>query len=69
MAAEDRKLIVSVAINGGELLESDTPYVPITPEEIAASTCEAAGAGAAIAHIHVRADDGTPSDDSSAFDG
>ncbi|MBO0155234.1 3-keto-5-aminohexanoate cleavage protein, partial [Vibrio parahaemolyticus] len=31
-----------------------SPYLPITPEQIATSALEAAEAGAAIAHIHVR---------------
>jgi 3-keto-5-aminohexanoate cleavage enzyme len=61
------ELIISVAVNGGELRLSDTPYVPITPEAIAQSTREAAEAGAAIAHIHVRADDGSPSVDLERF--
>ena len=34
---------------------------PKTPEQIANAAIEAAKAGAAIAHIHVRENDGTPS--------
>ena len=49
-----RKIIVSCAITGS----ADTPArncaVPVTPSEIAASAIDAAKAGAAIVHIHVR---------------
>jgi uncharacterized protein (DUF849 family) len=38
-----------------------TPYLPITPEQIANSALEAAEAGAAVAHIHVRHPNGKPS--------
>jgi 3-keto-5-aminohexanoate cleavage enzyme len=60
-------LIVTAAINGGEWMTSDTPYIPLTPEAIASATIEAADAGAAIAHIHVRAEDGEPSSDVSLY--
>lgn len=60
-------LIVSVAVNGGELTRADTPHVPLTPEEIASSAIEACKAGAAIAHVHVRAEDGSPSTDVSRY--
>ena len=49
-----RKIILSCAITGS----ADTPArncaVPVTPSEIAASAIDAAKAGAAIVHIHVR---------------
>jgi len=41
--------------------------VPITPEQIADSCIEAAQAGAAIVHIHVREEDGGPSRDVGKF--
>ncbi|NEE41006.1 3-keto-5-aminohexanoate cleavage protein, partial [Streptomyces sp. SID7982] len=41
-----------------------SPHVPVTPEQIAASAVEAAGAGAAVVHIHVREPEtGAPSRD------
>lgn len=49
-----RKVIVSCAITGGADTVGKHPAIPVTPEEIAASAVEAAAAGAAIAHIHVR---------------
>jgi 3-keto-5-aminohexanoate cleavage enzyme len=46
--------IISVAITGSITQPSQTPHLPITPQQIAESAIEAHGAGAAIAHIHVR---------------
>ena len=57
------KLIISVAVTGGSYNRDSSPYLPITPDEIADSAVDAYHAGAAIAHIHVRNDDGTPCHD------
>ncbi len=48
------KLIISVGITGSRITRKQTPYIPITPEEIARSGIEAWRAGASILHIHVR---------------
>jgi 3-keto-5-aminohexanoate cleavage enzyme len=48
------KLIISVATTGSATMRSQTPYVPITEEEIAQQVVDSWRAGAAIAHIHVR---------------
>jgi uncharacterized protein (DUF849 family) len=50
----DRDVIVSCAITGSADTVGKHPAIPVTPEEIATSAIEAAKAGAAIAHIHVR---------------
>lgn len=49
-----RDVIISCAVTGGGDTTSKSPYVPVTPKEIAESAIGAARAGAAIAHIHVR---------------
>jgi len=50
-----RKVIVSCAVTGGAAPPAEKhPGLPFSPEEIAVSAIEAAQAGAAIAHIHVR---------------
>src|SRR6202000_3307181 len=49
-----QKVISTVAIPGNLTKPEQTPYLPITPQQIADSALEAAEAGAAIAHIHVR---------------
>jgi flagellar L-ring protein precursor FlgH len=48
-------------VTGSGDTASKHPDLPKTPEQIAKSAIEAAKAGAAIAHIHVREEDGTPS--------
>jgi 3-keto-5-aminohexanoate cleavage enzyme len=48
------KLIITAAITGSRIPRSSTPYIPITPEEIAQSAYECWEAGASIVHIHVR---------------
>ncbi|WP_426418872.1 3-keto-5-aminohexanoate cleavage protein [Bradyrhizobium genosp. A] len=48
------KTIITCAITGNLTKPEQSPYLPITPEQIATSALEAAEAGAVIAHIHVR---------------
>lgn len=52
-----KKVIISCALTGAAPTMSKSPYVPVTPEQIANSAIEAGRAGAAIAHIHVRQPD------------
>ncbi|MCD8217193.1 MAG: 3-keto-5-aminohexanoate cleavage protein [Clostridiales bacterium] len=54
----ENKLIVIAAVCGASTSRAQTPYVPITPEEIAAEVIACARAGAAVAHIHVRDENG-----------
>lgn len=48
------KTVVTCAVTGNLTRPEQTPHLPITPEEIAESALAAAGAGAAVAHLHVR---------------
>ena len=48
------KLIITVGITGSRITRQQTPYIPITPEEIARSGIEAVKAGASVLHVHVR---------------
>jgi 3-keto-5-aminohexanoate cleavage enzyme len=48
------KLIITVGVTGSRISRQQTPYIPITPEEIARSGMEAWKAGASVIHIHVR---------------
>ena len=50
----DDKTIITCAVTGGMEFNRAHPHVPITPTQITAAVIEAANAGAAIAHIHVR---------------
>jgi uncharacterized protein (DUF849 family) len=57
-----QKVIITCAITGNLTRPEQSRYLPITPQQIADSALEAAEAGAAIAHIHVRdPDSGRPS--------
>ncbi|MER2251501.1 3-keto-5-aminohexanoate cleavage protein [Methylorubrum podarium] len=62
-----RPVVVTVAITGSVARRADNPTVPITPAEQIESTHAAYEAGAALAHIHVRADDESPSLDPERF--
>src|SRR3712207_9422196 len=47
-------VIISCAITGSIHTPSMSPYLPVTPEQIAESAIGAAEAGAAILHLHAR---------------
>lgn len=47
-------VIVTCAVTGDDTKVTKSPHCPVTPEQIANSAVEAARAGAAIVHIHVR---------------
>jgi len=55
------KRIITVAVTGAWPTRKDNPNLPVTPQEIADDVYACWKAGAAVAHIHVRNDDGTPS--------
>jgi 3-keto-5-aminohexanoate cleavage enzyme len=48
------KVIITCAITGSRITHNQTPYIPLTPEEIINSAVAAYEAGAAVVHIHVR---------------
>ncbi|MDJ1133799.1 3-keto-5-aminohexanoate cleavage protein [Streptomyces iconiensis] len=57
-------VIITCALTGAGDTVGRSPHVPVTPEQIAASAVEAAEAGAAVVHIHVRdPESGAPSRD------
>lgn len=56
-----RKVIITCAVTGAIHVPSQTPHLPITPDQIAESAIGAAEAGAAIIHLHARnPEDGSP---------
>ncbi len=59
--------IICVAITGSVTTKEHNPAVPITLNEQVESTQESFEAGATIAHLHVRNNDGTPSSDPEKF--
>jgi uncharacterized protein (DUF849 family) len=66
--AHSRKVIVTCAITGAIHTPTMSPYLPITPDQIAESAVGAAKAGAAIVHLHARDPrDGRPTQDPELF--
>ena len=62
------KVIISCAVTGAIHTPSMSPYLPITPEEIAHGAIAAAEAGAAIIHLHARDPrNGEPTPDPAVF--
>lgn len=61
------KLIITAAICGAEVLKEHNPAVPYTVEECVREAKSAYEAGASIIHLHVRWDDGTPTQDKERF--
>jgi uncharacterized protein (DUF849 family) len=68
MAAAQGKVIITCAVTGSIHTPSMSPYLPVTPDEIAAAAIGAAQAGAAIVHLHARnPKDGSPTQDPAVF--
>ncbi len=57
----NREVIVTCAVTGAGDTVGKHPSIPVSPKQIAEAAIEAAKAGAAIAHCHVREADGAPS--------
>jgi 3-keto-5-aminohexanoate cleavage enzyme len=62
-----RPCIITVAITGSVPRKENNPSIPITVAEQVESTQAAFEAGAAIAHVHVRNDDQSPTSDPARF--
>lgn len=63
-----RKVIITCAVTGAIHTPSMSPYLPVSPKEIADAAIGAAEAGAAIVHLHARdPKDGRPSQDPELF--
>jgi uncharacterized protein (DUF849 family) len=66
--AAARKVIITCAVTGSIHTPTMTPYLPLTPDEIAKDSVAAAEAGAAIIHLHARdPKDGRPTPDPNVF--
>jgi uncharacterized protein (DUF849 family) len=62
------KVIITCAVTGSIHTPTMSPYLPLTPDEIAQQSIEAAEAGAAIIHLHARdPKDGKPTPDPNVF--
>lgn len=61
------RVVITVAPTGAEVTRANNPNIPYSPEEIAEEAIGASREGAAVAHLHVRKDDGTPAADAELF--
>ena len=63
-----RKVIITCAPTGAIHTPSMSPYLPVTPNEIAEAAIAAAEAGATVLHLHARnPEDGRPTQDPDVF--
>jgi len=62
------KLIIAVAPTGSVPRKKDTPYVPVTPDEIADTAYLCEQEGAAIIHVHCRDQNENPTSDYVVFE-
>jgi 3-keto-5-aminohexanoate cleavage enzyme len=60
-------LIVTVAAVGAEVMPHQTPHLPVTPDQLAATAARCRDAGASIVHVHCRNDDGSNTSDPARF--
>jgi uncharacterized protein (DUF849 family) len=68
MSAAQGKVIITCAVTGSIHTPSMSPYLPVTPAEIADGAIGAAQAGASIVHLHARnPKDGSPTQDPAVF--
>lgn len=63
----NEKMVITCACTGAETTKAQNPALPVTPEEIADAAYEAWLAGAAILHLHVRDENGKPTQNPSVF--
>jgi len=69
MTKEKRKVIITCAVTGAIHTPSMSPYLPVTPSEIATAAILAAEAGASILHLHARdPETGKPTQEPSIFE-
>ena len=61
------KLIITAAICGAEVTKENNPNIPYSVREIGIEAEKSFLAGASIIHLHVREDDGTPTQDLERF--
>jgi uncharacterized protein (DUF849 family) len=63
----DQPVVVTVAPTGPLTTREQHPGVPLTPTEIGVAVAAAAEAGAAVAHIHARDEEGRPTADPAVY--
>ena len=63
-----RKVIITVAPTGSVTSREETPYLPVTPDEVAEETLRSCNAGASVVHLHARdPETGKPVNDTAVY--
>lgn len=62
------KVIITTAVTGSVNIPSQSPYLPLSADEVATAAIEAVEAGSAIVHLHARQPDGRPTPDPDVFE-
>ena len=62
------KVIISTAVTGSVNVPSQSDYIPLSADEVVASSLEAVEAGSAIIHLHARHPDGRPAFEPEVFE-
>lgn len=61
-------VVITTAITGSVNVPSQSPYLPVTTEEIVEAAIDAVDAGSAIVHLHARHPDGRPAWEPEVFE-
>ena len=61
------KAVISASLTGALTTRDQCEHIPYTPEEIAEDAAEARENGAAVAHIHARTENGSPTFDTEVY--
>jgi uncharacterized protein (DUF849 family) len=62
------KVIITTAVTGSVHLPSQSPYLPLSADEVADAALAAVEAGSAVVHLHAREPDGRPTADPGVFE-
>ncbi|HWL78646.1 3-keto-5-aminohexanoate cleavage protein [Microbacterium sp.] len=62
------KVIITTAVTGSVNVPSQSPYLPLSAEQVLAASLEAIDAGSAIVHLHARHPDGRPAFEPEVFE-
>jgi len=65
---DPERVVISAALTGALTTRDQCEHIPYTPEEIAEDAAAAREAGAAVAHIHARTDDGAPTFETEVYE-
>ncbi|MBW0105130.1 3-keto-5-aminohexanoate cleavage protein [Pseudonocardia sp. KRD291] len=62
------KVIITTAVTGSVNVPSQSPYLPLSADEVADAAIGAAEAGSAVVHLHARRPDGRPTFEPEVFE-